>query len=125
LELLAVHPQVRWILIWQFRVTLLAGLLSGLLAGWHAAFSATLGGLIAIASGLAYAWRALRRVGADASDARKAYSAQVVGEGYKFAATLLLFTLVFKTYAQIAALPLFLAYVATVFVYWMALLKQR
>jgi len=125
LELLAVHPQVRWILIWQFRVTLLAGLLAGLLTSWHAALSAVFGGLIAIASGLAYAWRALRCVGAEASDARKAYNAQVVGEGYKFAVTLLLFTLVFKTYAQLVALPLFLAYVATVFVYWIALLKQR
>jgi hypothetical protein len=34
----------------------------------------------------------------------------VAGEGYKFAVTLLLFTVVFKSYAQLAALPLFLAY---------------
>ncbi|HMW16775.1 MAG TPA: ATP synthase subunit I [Accumulibacter sp.] len=119
------HPQVRWILRWQFQVTTVAGLLAGVTGGFDAALSAVFGGLIAVASGFAYAWRALRRPGADGQDARKAYNAQVVAEGYKFAVTLLLFTLVFKTYAQLAALPLFLAYVATVFVYWMALLKQR
>jgi ATP synthase protein I len=49
----------------------------------------------------------------------------VAAEGYKFAVTLLLFGLVFKSYAQLVALPLFLAYAATIVVYWMALLKQH
>jgi F0F1-type ATP synthase assembly protein I len=49
----------------------------------------------------------------------------VAGEGYKFAVTLLLFAVVFKSYAQLAALPLFMAYMATVVVYWMALLRQQ
>ena len=47
------------------------------------------------------------------------------GEGYKFAVTFLLFAVVFKSYAQLAALPLFLAYAATIAVYWMVLLRQR
>ncbi len=38
---------------------------------------------------------------------------------------LLLFTVDFKSYAQLAALPLFLAYTATVVVYWIALLRQQ
>lgn len=49
----------------------------------------------------------------------------MAGEGYKFAVTLLLFAGVFKGYDQLAALPLFLAYAATVVVYWMALLRQQ
>jgi F0F1-type ATP synthase assembly protein I len=56
---------------------------------------------------------------------KEAFNAQVAGEGYKFAVTLLLFAVVFKSYAQLAALPLFLAYAATVVVYWMALLRQQ
>ena len=93
--------------------------------GVDAGVSAVLGGGIAMASALAYAWRALRPSGQVVADARRAYRAQVAGEAYKFAVTLLLFVVVFKSYAQLAALPLFLAYVATVVVYWMALLRQH
>jgi len=120
-----VHPQVRWILRGQLMVTLAAGLLAGLAQGLHAAVSAVLGGGIAMASASAYAWRALRSPGQAGNDARKAFQGQVAGEGYKFAVTLLLFAAVFKSYAQLAALPLFLAYAATVVVYWVALLRQQ
>ena len=118
------HPQVRWVLACQLLVTLAAGLLAGLALGVDAAVSAGLGGGIAMASAFAYAWRALRPSGQAGSEAREALRAQVAGEGYKFAVTLLLFALVFKVYAELAALPLFLAYAATVVVYWMALLRQ-
>ena len=119
------HPQVRWLFRCQLVVTLAAGLLSGLVGGFHAAVSAVIGGGIAMASASAYAMRALRPNGAAIADAKRAFNAQVAGEGYKFAVTLLLFALVFKTYAQLAALPLFLAYAATIVVYWMALLRQQ
>ena len=117
------HPQVRCVLACQLLVTLAAGLLAGLALGVDAAVSAGLGGGIAIASAFAYVWRALRPSGP--VDAKRAFQAQVAGEGYKFAGTLLLFTVVFKSYEQLAALPLFLAYAATVVVYWMALLRQQ
>jgi ATP synthase protein I len=102
-------------------VTVVAALVAGVAQGIHAAVSAALGGGVGVVSGYAYVWRAMR-----ASDAepKKAFSAQVAGEGYKFAVTLLLFALIFKGYGQLAALPLFLAYAATIVVYWMALLKQ-
>ncbi|WP_300452032.1 ATP synthase subunit I [Accumulibacter sp.] len=119
------HPQVRWVLRRQLGVTLAVALVAGLVLGVNAAVSALLGGGIAMASALAYAWRALRQPSTAAADAKKAFNAQVAGEAYKFAVTLLLFALVFKSYAQLAALPLFLAYVATVVVYWMALLRQQ
>ena len=131
LERSAVHFQVRWVLGAQVFVTLLAGLLAGLLLGLHAAISALMGGGIGVLSASAYVWRALRvprgssaAVGGG-SDPKKALNAQVAGEGYKFAVTLLLFALVFRSYGQLAALPLFLAYAATFVVYWIALLKQR
>jgi len=124
LEGLAVHPQVRWVLRSQLLVTLLAGLVAGLTLGMNAAVSAVLGGGIAIASALAYAWRALRSARV-AVDARRALNAQMLGEGYKFAVTLLLFSLVFTAYAALVPLPFFLAYAATIVVYWIALLRQR
>jgi len=123
LEGLAVHPQVRWVLVCQLVVTLAVGLVAGVALGFDAAVSAVLGGGIAMASASAYAWRALRL--SKQADARRVFRDQVAGEGYKFVVTLLLFTVVFKSYAQLAALPLFLAYVATVVVYWMALLRQQ
>lgn len=88
--------------------------------------SALLGGGIGVASAFAYVWRAMRtpRGGAE-SDPYRIYRAQVAGEGFKFAATLLLFALVFIGYKNVAALPLFLAYASTIVVYWLALLKQR
>jgi len=118
-----VHPQVRWVLRSQFLVTLLAGLVAGLTLGIDAAVSAVLGGGIAMASAVAYVWRALRSARATA-DARKALNAQMLGEGYKFAVTLLLFALVFRGYAGLVPLPFFLAYAATIVVYWIVLLRQ-
>jgi len=120
-----VHPQVRWVLSCQLLVTLVAALAAGVAQGVHAAVSAALGGGIGVISAYAYVWRALRGSGASDSGPKKAFHAQVLGEGYKFAVTILLFTLVFKGYGQLAALPLFLAYAATIAVYWMALLKRR
>lgn len=119
------HPQVRWVLSCQLLVTLVAALVAGVTQGVHAAASAALGGGIGVLSAYAYVWRALRGSGASDSGPKKAFHAQVLGEGYKFAVTILLFTLVFKGYGQLAALPLFLAYAATIAVYWMALLKRR
>lgn len=119
------HPQVRWVLRCQLAVTLVAALVAWGVMGLNAAVSALLGGGIAMASALAYVWRAWRPSGTAAADAKGAYNAQVAGERYKFAVTLLLFALVFKHYAQLAALPLFLAYAATIVVYWMALLRQQ
>ena len=121
------HFQVRWVLRSQVFVTLLAGLTAGMVSGLHAAISALIGGSVGLLSASAYAWRALRVGGVVgvSSDPKKAFNAQVAGEGYKFAVTLLLFALVFKSYERLDALPLFMAYAATFIVYWIALLKQR
>lgn len=84
--------------------------------------SALIGGAIGIISGMAYAWRAMRR---DAVDARRAFRAQVLGEAYKFLVTVLLFGAVFLGCPDVAVGPLFVAYALTFVVYWMALLRQR
>ena len=115
------HPQVRWVLKYQLFATLAAALLAGVAQGLHAAISAALGGGIGVVSAFVYAWRALRE---KEIRPKKVFNAQVLGEGYKFAVTILLFALVFKRYEQLAALPLFMAYAATIVVYWFALLKQ-
>lgn len=115
------HHEVRWILGRQVLVTVVAAVLAGVVQGVHGAISALIGGGIAVLGGGVYAWRALRmRI-----DPRAAFRGQVAGEGYKLAITLFLFVLVFKGYGQLQALPLLLAYAATIVVYWIALLAQR
>ncbi|HEY5764175.1 MAG TPA: ATP synthase subunit I [Rhodocyclaceae bacterium] len=105
---------------------LLVGVVVALIAGWdagfHAALSALIGAGIGVGAGLAYAWRAVRPVH---GDPKKAFQAQVLGEAYKIAVTLILFGAVFLNYREVAVLPLFSAYALTFVVYWMALLKQR
>ncbi len=124
------HPQVRWVLNCQLAVMVRAALAAGIAQGAHAAISAALGGGIGFLSGYVYVWRAMRKASAHGAlasvvpDPKKAFQAQVAGEGYKFALTLLLFAAVFKNYEQLVPLPLFLAYAATIVVYWTALLKQ-
>ncbi|MDP2811188.1 MAG: ATP synthase subunit I [Rhodocyclaceae bacterium] len=117
-------PQVRWILSRQ------AGFAAALATGawaWvdgNAAVSVLAGGACGILANLAYAWRAtcnvrLAGVGAPVS----AFRAQAAGEAYKFAATLALFALIFVFYKKVAPLPLFLGYISTFAIFWMALLK--
>lgn len=120
------HPQVgsqvRWILGWQSMLALVAAAVSGLVGGRVAAAAAVVGGGIGVLAGAAYVWRALRH---SEGEAGSLYRAQVLGEGYKFAATLGLFALVFVVWRDVPALPLFLAYILTFGVYWVALLQKR
>lgn len=115
------HPQLRWILIWQSRVTAAGLVLAALFGGVHAGVSALLGGLIGVLGGLAYVWRAIIRSGANP---QSAYRGQVLGEAYKFAVTILLFAAVFVGYREVEPIPLFVTYGLSFVVYWAALLKQ-
>lgn len=115
-------PPVRWVLVRQLLVGVAVALIAGWNAGFHAAASALIGAGIGVGAGLAYAWRAVRPMH---GDPKKAFQAQVLGEAYKIAITLLLFGAVFLNYREVAVLPLFAAYALTFVVYWMALLKQR
>jgi len=117
-----VGRQVRWVLGWQLMLGVVTAAVSGLVDGWTAAVSALLGGGIGVLAGAAYVWRALRH---SEGVAGELYRAQVLGEGYKFAVTLALFMMVFLGWRNVSALPLFLAYILTFGVYWVALLKKR
>ena len=117
-----VGPQIRWILGWQSALVLVTAAVSGVIGGRAAAAAAMVGGGIGVLAGAAYVWRALR---CSEGEAGKLYRAQVLGEGYKFAVTLALFMLVFLAWRDVPALPLFLAYILTFGVYWVALLKKR
>lgn len=115
------HPHVRWIFRWQGLTTLAATVVAAGAGGWHAGISALAGGGIGVLSAAAYAWRSMR---AGAVDPGAAFRAQVLGEAYKFALTILLFALVFVGYREVEPLPLFVTYALTFVVYWAALLKR-
>ena len=113
--------QVRAILRLQIILSAVVALVFGVIGGGHQALSAAVGGGIGVAASFAYAWRAIKTGMADPVQLRRA---QMAGEAYKFAATMLLFALVFVEFKSVAPLPLFLGYVATFIAYWMALLER-
>jgi ATP synthase protein I len=116
------NSQVRWILSRQALTTIGVAAMAGVIGGLDAAVSALFGGGIGTAGAFAYAWRAIRD---DEQDAKRAYRAQMLGETYKYAVVLGGFAWVIAGYEDLKALPLFVGYVLTVVVYWMALLKTR
>ena len=88
----------------------------------NAAVSALWGGSIAFVSAFAYA-RAMRvPSGSRPSDLLRA---QYRAQGFKFAVTLACFGATFALVEDIAPLPLFLTYGATLLVYWAALLRYQ
>ena len=118
----AIPAQIRWILAWQLGITLIFAVLAGLGEGKHAFLSALLGGGIALVANFAYAWQSTRRKVQDG--AKKVYRAQMWAEVLKFAVTVILFTLIFSKYRQVSGLPLFIAYLSTYAVFWLALLRK-
>lgn len=117
------HPQVNWIISRQAALTiLLAGLAWGVM-DTNAAVSVLVGGSIGVIANLGYVLRAMRMN--SGSDPAKVYRAQAAGEGFKFLLTLIGFALVFVGYKEVAVAPLFLGYVSTLVIFWVALLKQR
>jgi ATP synthase protein I len=102
----------------QAVVTSVVALVCYALSGWNAAQSAALGGGISTVATLAMVVLAFR--GSAATDPRRAASAFFVGEAAKVVVMITLFALVLK-FISISALPLFAGFVATFFVYWLAL----
>lgn len=117
------HPQVRWILSRQAALVIVVALGAWAVADSNAAVSALIGGSIGVVANLGYALRAMGMT--SGADPVKAYRAQAAGEGFKFLLTLAGFALVFLKFKEVAVLPLFLGYVSTIVIFWMALLKQR
>ncbi len=91
--------------------------------GANAAVSAFLGGAIGFLGSLAYAWKIAgpqsRRTNADPAALLRTH---LVGEVQKLALTVVLFAAVLVLYEDVATLPLLLTFIATLVVYWVALL---
>jgi ATP synthase protein I len=106
------------VVLGQAAVTVIAALLSWAIGGQLAAVSALIGGGISTAASLAMA--ALSFGGSAATDPQRAIRAFYVGEAVKLALVVVLFVVVLKL-MKVAPLALFAAFMATFFVYWIAL----
>ncbi len=91
----------------------------GAASGVRAATSAAAGGLIAVVPGGFYVWRVIR---ARNAPAQKLMSVHFAAEMGKLGLTVLLFGATFAWFRDVAVVPLFIAYIATLLVYWAALM---
>lgn len=112
------HGNARRVVTLQLIVTVIISLLLLPWKGATVATSALLGGAI----GFIPAWVYAKKMAVDSSgDPQLLLRAQYKAEFYKFVATALLFALTFVFYREVSAAALFLTYVATLMVYWVAL----
>ena len=106
------------VVLGQVVVTVVAAAICFAVFGRIAGLSALAGGGISAASSAVLAFFAFGSpAGADAARVARAF---YVGEGLKLAVTVSLFVVVFLT-LKVSFAPLFGAYIATLFVYWIAL----
>jgi ATP synthase protein I len=110
---------IRRIILVQVTVAVLIALLMWMLQGKIAALSALTGGSIGFITALVYAKKMFTPLG---SDSKKIVRAHYSAEAFKMLFTVLLFSLVFKQFKEVQALPLFIGYGCTLVVYWAALL---
>jgi ATP synthase protein I len=106
------------VVLGQAGVTVVCALVSWLIAGPHAALSAALGGGISTAASLVMAL--LGFSGQSAVGAQRALRAFLVAEAAKIAVVIVLFVVVLKT-LRVVPLAMLGTYVATFFVFWVAL----
>jgi F0F1-type ATP synthase assembly protein I len=106
------------IVIWQAVTTVVAALASWMIADGLAARSALIGGGVGTLASLALAVLAFRP--SAVRDAMSAVRAFFVGEAAKLATVIVLCIVVLRT-MKVSPLAMFAAYVATFFVYWVAL----
>lgn len=106
------------VVLGQVAVTVLCTLAAWLLAGPHAALSAALGGGISTVASLAMALLGVG--GRSASNPERALRTFFVGETAKVAVMIVLFVVVLKT-MKVVPLAMLGTYVATFFVFWVAL----
>ena len=113
------NAQVRRIIGLQILVTAVISLFSLAIWGAAVAASAFAGGAIGFASSLAYA---LGMSAPPESDPRIILMAQLRAEVLKLALTVILIAAVLILFKGIPTLPLLLTFIATLSVYWVALL---
>lgn len=105
----------------QAAVTVVAAVLAWSIAGQEAALSALLGGGISTVGSLAMALVAFRR--GTGLSAVHMLTALLVGEAAKFLVIVGLFVVVLML-MKVSPVPMFSAYVATFFVYWVVFAGQ-
>jgi F0F1-type ATP synthase assembly protein I len=105
----------------QVGVTFVVALLLNWWKGDAAAISAMLGGAIGFVPAWIYAHKMSAVGGADPQNILRA---QYRAEFYKFAVTAVMFALIFIVFREVSALSLFVAYFATLAMYWVALVMS-
>jgi len=113
---------VQRILLLQLLATALIALPLLPLKGVQAAVSAALGGAIGFVSSLAYA---LRMRAPKSTEPRDLLKAHMRAEAYKLLTTVGLFAAAFIFLREVSPLPLLLTFIATLAVYWAALLLVK
>jgi len=109
------------IALWQAVATLVIAGVFLALSGGQWAISALAGGGIAVATSLAMIGVMFR--GSEGSDPRAVMTRLYAGEATKLALTVVLFVAAIK-FMRPAIAPLLIAYIATLPVYWLALLRK-
>jgi ATP synthase protein I len=106
------------VVLWQGAVTIVVALVSLFVAGRLAAVSALAGGGISTLASLVMAALSFRR--SSLANPQSAVRGFYVGEAAKLATVVVLFIVILRT-MKVSPLAMFAAYVATFFVYWVAL----
>jgi len=106
------------VVFWQGAVTVIVALVSYVMAGRLAAMSALIGGGISTLASLVMAALSFRQ--SSLANPYNAVRGFYVGEAAKLATVVVLFVLVLRT-LKVSPLAMFAAYLATFFVYWVAL----
>lgn len=105
----------------QIVVTVVIGLALSAFSDRNAAVSSALGGSIGFLTGLSYAARSASLRG---NTPRHWLQAQYAGERFKFVVTVILFSATFALYRSLRLPEFFLTYIATLLVYFAALLMD-
>src|SRR6185437_11388499 len=106
---------------WQFLASFLAGILGVLAGGLKTGEWAFLGGLTAALPSLLMAARVFG--GRPERDPKRMLSRLVLGEAFKFAATVLMFAVAIKV-LHAAFLPLMLGFMAALAAYWVGYIRS-
>lgn len=110
---------VIWIISVQIIVTIAISLILLIAQNLAVAASAFAGGAVGFLTSLVYAKKMFAPQGAEL---KKVIRAHYSAEAFKLGFTILLFSFVFSQFKDVHALPLFATYVATLAVYWVALI---
>lgn len=109
------------IALWQAVATLVSAGFFLVVSGGQWALSALAGGGIAVLTSLAMIWIMFR--GAQETDPRRVMTKLYAGETVKLALTIVLFVGAIR-FMRPAIAPLLIAYIVTLPVYWLALLRK-